>query len=64
MTVITNLSRRDLLKGAAATSGLVLGFHVGFRKLPFAQAAEALPFQPYVFLSVDDRGHRACCGRQ
>jgi len=34
MTVITNLSRRDLLKGAALTSGLVLGFHVGFRKLP------------------------------
>jgi isoquinoline 1-oxidoreductase beta subunit len=56
MTVITNLSRRDLLKGAAATSGLVLGFHVGFRKLPFAEAAEALPFQPNVFLSVDDGG--------
>jgi isoquinoline 1-oxidoreductase subunit beta len=56
MTVITNLSRRDLLKGAAATSGLVLGFHVGFRKLPFAEAAEASPFQPNVFLSIDDKG--------
>jgi isoquinoline 1-oxidoreductase beta subunit len=56
MTVITNLSRRDLLKGAAAASGLVLGFHVGFRKLPFAEAAEALPFQPNAFLSIDDKG--------
>ena len=56
MTVITNLSRRDLLKGAAATSGLVLGFHVGFRKLPFAEAAEASPFQPNAFLSIDDKG--------
>ena len=41
MTVIANFSRRDLLKGAAATSGLVLGFHVGFRKFPIAEAAEA-----------------------
>ena len=40
MTVITNFSRRDLFKGAAAASGLVLGFHIGFRKLPFAEAAE------------------------
>ena len=36
MTANSNLSRRDLLKGAAATSGLVLGLHVGFRKPPFA----------------------------
>jgi isoquinoline 1-oxidoreductase subunit beta len=56
MTTIANLSRRSLLKGAAATSGLVLGFHVGFRELPFAQAAEATPFQPNVFLSIDDTG--------
>jgi isoquinoline 1-oxidoreductase beta subunit len=56
MTTITNLSRRGLLKGAAATSGLVLGFHVGFRKLPFAQAAEGAQFQPNVFLSIDDTG--------
>ena len=53
MTVITNVSRRDLFKGAAAASGLVLGFHVGFRKLPFAEAAEAPAFQPNVFLSID-----------
>jgi isoquinoline 1-oxidoreductase beta subunit len=56
MTVITNLSRRDLRKGAAASSGLVLGYHVGFRKLPFAEAAEALPFQPNTFLSIDNKG--------
>jgi isoquinoline 1-oxidoreductase beta subunit len=56
MTNITNLSRRGLFKGAAAASGLVLGFHVGFRKLPFAEAAEAAPFQPNVFLSIDDTG--------
>src|SRR3984893_9285709 len=56
MTVITNVSRRDLIKGAAAASGLVLGFHVGFRKLPFAEAAEMVPFQPNAFLSIDDTG--------
>src|SRR5207253_5623597 len=55
MTVITNLSRRDMLKGAA-TSGLLLGFHVGFRKLPFAEAAEMPPFQPNAFLSIDGTG--------
>jgi isoquinoline 1-oxidoreductase beta subunit len=56
MTVIANLSRRDLLKSAAVTSGLVLGFHVGFRKFPFAEAAEAPPFQPNAFLSIDGTG--------
>src|SRR6202140_2882042 len=56
MTVIINVSRRDLLKGAAVSSGLVLGFHVGFRKLPFAEAAEAPAFQPNVFLSIDGTG--------
>jgi hypothetical protein len=56
MTVITNVSRRDLLKGAAASSGLVLGFHVGFRKLPLAEATEAPVFRPNVFLSIDETG--------
>ena len=56
MTVIANLSRREVLKGAAVTSGLVLGFHVGLRKFPFAEAAEATPFQPNVFLSIDETG--------
>jgi len=50
MTVITNVSRRDLLKGAAAASRLVLGFHVGFRKYPLAAAAEAPTFEPNIFL--------------
>jgi isoquinoline 1-oxidoreductase beta subunit len=56
MTTITNVSRRDLLKGAAAGSGLVLGFHVGFRKLPFAEAAETPAFAPDAFLSIDETG--------
>jgi isoquinoline 1-oxidoreductase subunit beta len=56
MTVVTNLSRRDLLKGAATTAGLVLGFHVGFRKLPFAEAAETPTFAPNAFLSIDETG--------
>jgi isoquinoline 1-oxidoreductase subunit beta len=56
MTVIANLSRRDLLKSAAVTSGLVLGFHVGFRKFPFAEAAEEPRFQPNAFLSIDETG--------
>jgi len=56
MTAITNISRRDLLKGATITSGLVLGFHVGFRKLPFAEAAETPNFAPNAFLSIDETG--------
>src|SRR5215813_13183023 len=56
MTAITNISRRDLLKGATITSGLVLGFHVGFRKLPFADVAETPIFAPNAFLSIDETG--------
>src|ERR1700726_1650865 len=56
MNVITNVSRRDLIKGAAAASGLVLGFHVGFRKLPSAEAAQTLSFEPNAFLSIDETG--------
>src|SRR5580704_17597324 len=56
MTVITNVSRRDLIKGAAAASGLVLGFHVGFRKLAFAEAVQTLSFEPNAFLSIDETG--------
>ena len=56
MTAISNMSRRDLLKGATITSGLVLGFHVGFRKLPFAEAAETANFAPNAFLSIDETG--------
>ena len=56
MTVITNVSRRDLLKGAAAAAGLVLGFHIGFRKLPIAEAAETPHFAPNAFVSIDETG--------
>ena len=61
MTGITNLSRREVLKGVALGSGLVLGLHVGSRKFPFggvAEAAEASSslFEPNVFLSIDDTG--------
>ena len=56
MTVITNVSRRDLFKDAAGASGLVLGFHLGFRKLPFADAAETPIFAPNAFLSIDETG--------
>src|SRR6185437_12051439 len=56
MTVITNFSRRDLFKGAATASGLVLGFHIGLRKLPFAEAAEPPSFEPNVFVSIDETG--------
>src|SRR5205807_4748323 len=47
---------RDLFKGAAAVSGLVLGFHVGLRKLPFAEAAEIPTFEPNAFVSIDETG--------
>jgi isoquinoline 1-oxidoreductase beta subunit len=56
MTVITNVSRRELFKGAATASGLVLGFHIGFRKLPFAKAAETLNFAPNAFLWIAETG--------
>ena len=56
MTTILNFSRRDFLKGAAGASGLVLAFHVGFRRLPFADAAEPSAFAPNVYLSIDETG--------
>src|ERR1700720_1129153 len=62
MTAITNVSRRDLIKGAAAASGLVLGFHVGFRKLPFAEAAQTLSFEPNAFLSIGETGFATSVG--
>ena len=61
MTGITNLSRREVLKGVALGSGLVLGLHVGSRKFPFGGVAEAAEgssslFERNVFLSIDDTG--------
>ena len=56
MTAIQNLSRRSLLKGAGAASGLILGFHVGFRGFPFAEAAGTQTFAPNVYLAIDEAG--------
>jgi isoquinoline 1-oxidoreductase subunit beta len=54
MTAITDVSRRDLFKGAAAASRLVLGFHLGLRELSFAEAGETPNFAPNAFLSIDE----------
>src|ERR1700757_4404044 len=56
MVAIQNLSRRSLLKGAGAASGLILGFHVGFRGFPFAEAAGTETFAPNVYLAIDEAG--------
>ena len=60
MTTIVNLSRRDVVKGIGGLTGLVLGFHVGSRPFPFAEAvaAAAAPasFNPNVYLAVDETG--------
>jgi isoquinoline 1-oxidoreductase subunit beta len=52
---IENLSRRDILRGMGLGSGLVLGFHVGFRSLP-AWAAPETQFAPNVYVSIDESG--------
>ena len=41
MTTIVNMSRRDVVKGIGGLTGLVLGFHIGSRPFPFAEAATA-----------------------
>ncbi len=56
MTGIVTLSRRDVLRGAAAASGLVLGFHVGFRRFPGAVAKTAADVAPNVWLAIDATG--------
>src|SRR6202035_5324401 len=55
MTTIENLSRRDILRGMGLGSGLVLGFHVGFRSLP-AGAAPETRFAPNVYVTIDESG--------
>jgi isoquinoline 1-oxidoreductase subunit beta len=52
---IENLSRRDILRGMGLGSGLVLGFHVGFRNLP-AWAAPETQFAPNVYVSIEESG--------
>jgi isoquinoline 1-oxidoreductase beta subunit len=56
MTSIVNMSRRDVIKAGAATSALVLGFHVGFRTLPAAAAASPSKFEPNVYLRIESSG--------
>jgi isoquinoline 1-oxidoreductase subunit beta len=56
MTTIVNMSRRDVVKGVAGMTGLVLGFHVGSRKFPYAEAATAATFEPNVYLAIDETG--------
>jgi isoquinoline 1-oxidoreductase subunit beta len=53
--MIENLSRRDILRGVGLGSGLVLGFHVGFRSLP-AWAAPETHFAPNVYVSIEESG--------
>jgi len=56
MTTIMNVSRRDVVKGIAGMTGLVLGFHVGSRHFPFAEAAAMTTFEPNVYLAIDETG--------
>jgi isoquinoline 1-oxidoreductase subunit beta len=56
MTGVVKASRRDLLKGIAAVSGLVLGFHVGFRRMPMEAQAANEDFEPNVWVAIDETG--------
>ena len=68
MTQIVNVSRRGLLKGIAAASGLVLSCQLGFHRSAQAQVARSWPFAPNVFVAIDATGlvtivaHRAEMG--
>jgi isoquinoline 1-oxidoreductase beta subunit len=55
MSTIMNLTRRDVVTGAGAVAGLVLGFHVG-SKFPIADAATAKTFEPNVYVAIDESG--------
>ncbi len=55
MITVENLSRRSILRGIGIGSGLVLGFHVGFRSFP-AGAAPQPGFVPNVYVSIDETG--------
>jgi isoquinoline 1-oxidoreductase subunit beta len=56
MSRIQNLSRRDVVKGVAVGSALVLGFHVGLRPFPVAAAGAPAVVRPNVYLSIDETG--------
>src|SRR4051794_27068043 len=55
MITVETLSRRAILRGIGIGSGLVLGFHVGFRSFP-AVAAPETEFAPNVYVSIDETG--------
>jgi isoquinoline 1-oxidoreductase beta subunit len=55
MTTIVNVSRRDVVKGIAGMTGLVLGLHIGSRHFPVAEAATTT-FEPNVYLAIDETG--------
>jgi isoquinoline 1-oxidoreductase subunit beta len=58
MVTITSISRRELVAGGVAATGLVLGVHLGFRAFPVEAAeppSEAV-FQPNVYLIIDETG--------
>ncbi len=53
MTTIVNMSRRGVIAGM---TGLVLGFQVGSRRYPFAEAATLTNFAPNVYVAIDETG--------
>jgi isoquinoline 1-oxidoreductase subunit beta len=53
MTTIVNVSRRGVIAGM---TGLVLGFQVGSRRFPFAEAATLTNFAPNVYVAIDETG--------
>ncbi len=56
MSVIMNVSRRNVLKGAGVTTALVLGGHlVSFSMVPDA-AAQINSVAPNLFVSIDEEG--------
>jgi isoquinoline 1-oxidoreductase beta subunit len=58
MVWIKNVSRREVLRGAAVTT-FALGLYVSAREFPFlngARAASAPPFAPNVYLTIDSSG--------
>ena len=52
MTVITNLSRRDVLKGAATTSGSFSAFMSGFASSPLPRRPKCRRFNPMPFFPL------------
>ena len=56
MSIIQNLSRRDLLKGAGATAGLVLGARLLPEGLAGKSARAATMAQPNLFCAIDSDG--------